>query len=367
MTIIMGLTIGNAAALIGDSLITSPGSSDKKFSTPTLEDANAFFKPYNVHVPALRQKVNILREDVIVAWERDYERARSLLKEMSEALDAGCPSKYVVEILKAWPTDEKKHFSVIALIREPETTTVVWDGDEILHLNSNIFSSVIGTGSGKADIAGLMQRFEAGNLRVDDNAPDPLKLAMYSMVLGSQAAGLELMTQQNLPQLWGGCVETSLFNRGVATKVGEILYAFWECDKRELKLELLPTFLKQEYQGELMVAHTLSNRHAPRIIAIPPVLSNYADGERIEVEPPRLSYDWLCSCVLVRDGGLPVDIFSTVERCDQRRPVGFSRTQSILSGRYESSLKVEVSRSYIDEITKITGERVAYSSQQALA
>jgi hypothetical protein len=358
MTVIMGLTLGNAAAVLGDALITAKGKVATKFEMPTVEDANPHLRKFGVHVPALRQKVNILRKDVIVAWAGVFEAAHEFLLELSESLDAGCSPEYVVELLKSWPEEQKKLFTIIALIRGPQTTRLVWDG-KILQLSSEIFRSATVSGSGAFAVQELISRFEQSDARASEELADPLKLILYSMALGAQATGLELLTQWNLENRWGGAIETAIFNKGEATKVGEILYAFFEAETNTMELKLYPTFIKQEYQGDLLVTHTLSDHEAPRTIAIPPTLSDYKKGERIEVKTPRLTYDWLCTCVLIREGGYPIDIFATVELFHLDRPVNFTWKQSLLpdpkeGGRhfpsYSSSVQASVKRTYMDDI-----------------
>jgi hypothetical protein len=127
-----------------------------------------------------------------------------------------------------------------------------------------------------------------------------------------------------------------------------------------MEVRLQSTFLKQEYQDDLLVTDTLSGDTAPRVIAIPPMLSPYNESERIEVKAPRLTYDWLCSCVLILDGGEPVDIMAAVERVDKNRPVHFTWKQSLLPDpskpggvfpTYSSSINVSIQRAYMDDIT----------------
>jgi hypothetical protein len=360
MTVIAGLTLGNAAVILGDALITAPGEVAAKFETPTLENVNAHLNKYGIHAPALRQKVNILRKDVIVAWSGTFDPARKFLLEASEALEAGCSVDYVVELLKTWPEEEKKRFTIIALLRGPETTRMVWDG-KTLQVSSALFQGATVSGDGAFAMQELIRRFEQSDMRADDALPEPLKLVMHSMSLGAQATGLELLTQRNLEKGWGGAIETACFDQGEATKIGEILYAFFEAETRTMEARLQSTFLKQEYQGDLLVMHTLSGDTAPRVIAIPPMLSPYREGEPIEVKAPRLTYDWLCSCVLIREGGEPVDIMATVERVDKNRPVDFTWKQSLLPDpskpggvfpTYSSSISASIKRAFIDDITE---------------
>jgi hypothetical protein len=358
MTLIAGLTLGNAAAVLGDALITACGEAAAKFEIPTLEDANAHLKKYGVHVPALRQKVNILRKDVIVAWSGLFGPAHKFLLELSESLKAGCSVEYVVQLIRTWPEEEKKDFTIIALLRCPEITRVYWDG-MTLQVSSSTFQTAVVSGSGAFAMQELIRRFDSSDMRADDALPDPLKLVMYSMSLGAQATGLELLTQWNLERGWGGAIETACFSKGEAIKIGEILYAFFDADTSTMQLKFHSTLLKQEYQGDLLVTHTLSGDAAPRLIAIPPMLSAYKEGERIEVKAPRYTYDWLCSCVLLREGGEPIDVIAIVERFHGKRPINFTRKQSLLPDpadktavfpSYSSSTSATIERTYIEEI-----------------
>jgi hypothetical protein len=360
MTVIVGLLINDVPALLGDVLITAPRPSDKQAPTPTLENANSYFEPHYAHVPRLRQKVNILNDKVIVAWAGSPLHARALLREMKEALDGGAEPEAAIEIVRSWPEEDKKDISIIGLARGPKITRFVWNG-EILHVESSVFKKVVIGGSGMNDVGALIRHMEKGNIGVEDRMPDTPKMPLYALALGSQAAGWEYITQENLSNSWGGIVETGMFNGGVASKVGEILYSFWEFDVEKNMLVPRPTFIKQEYQGDLMVTYTLSADEGPRVVVVPPLLSNYRDDERIEVAPPTLTYRWICSCIVVREGNETVDIFSTVERCDDKWPVSFTREQSIdlfRGGLVSSKSEAKITRKYVDEITQLVGNRL---------
>jgi len=129
MTAIIGLTIGDAPALLGDVLVTSSGPSDTKLRIPTLENANEYFgSTLYAHVPTLRQKVNILSNKVIVSWSGSYLHAHSLLREISEALARGEGVEAASNIIQDMPESDKRKLSVIAFVREPIKTTFIWNG-----------------------------------------------------------------------------------------------------------------------------------------------------------------------------------------------------------------------------------------------
>jgi hypothetical protein len=320
---------------------------------------NTFFEPKYTHVPALRQKVNILSDKVMVAWSGSYLHARALAREMKAELDRGGRQEIITEFLKSWPEEDMKELSIIALARGEKKTTVAWYGS-ILHLKSSIFTRALLSGSGMEDLGALIRHMEKGDVFIDGRLPDPPKMALYALSLGSQAAGWEYVTQENLSNYWGGIVEIGMYNGGNTSKVGEVLYWFWEFDIPSKTLRAHSTFIKQEYQNDLLVTYTLSNDEAPRVVVVPPLLSNYSDGAQIEVAPPKLSYKWLCSCVVMRDREMTVDIFSTVELLHDAHPIRFETKRSVPpgGGLASSSTTATVTKKYIREIEEQVGQRL---------
>jgi hypothetical protein len=359
VTVIAGLLLNNVPALLGDVLITAPGLSGKKLSTPTAGNVNTFFEPQYAHVRSLRQKVNILSDKVMVAWAGSYLHARALVREMKAELDRSGRPEVISDVLRSWPEEDMKELSIIALARGEKKTTVDWCGP-ILHLQSSIFTKALLSGSGMEDLGALIRHMEKGDVFIDEPLPDPPKMALYALSLGSQAAGWEYVTQENLSNYWGGIVEIGMYNGGNTSKVGEALYWFWEFDITSKTLRAHSNFIKQEYQNDLLVTYTLSNDDAPRIVVVPPLLSSYSDGEKVEIAPPKLSYKWLCSCVVIRDGETTVDIFSTVEVFHDAHPIRFERKSSVSlsGGLISSSTTATIDKKYIREIEQQVGQRL---------
>ena len=359
MTVIAGLLLNNIPALIGDVLITAPGPSDKKLCTPTAENVNTFFEPQYAHVSALRQKVNILSDKVMVAWAGSYLHARALIREMKAEIDRDSRPEVIIDVLKSWPAEDMKELSVIAFARGEQKTTIDWYGP-ILHLNSSIFTKVLLSGSGMEDLGALIRHMEKGDIFIDERLPDPQKMALYALVLGSQAAGWEYVTQENLSNYWGGIVEIGMYNGGNTSKLGDVLYWFWEFDIPSNELRAHSTFIKQEYQDDLLVTYTLSSDDAPRIVVVPPLLSSYNDAEKVKIAPPKLSYKWLCNCVVMRDGETTVDIFSRVELLHNAHPIRFETKRSMPfgGGLISSSTTATIDKQYVREIEQQVGQRL---------
>ena len=146
-----------------------------------------------------------------------------------------------------------------------------------------------------------------------------------------------------------------------------VLYWFWEFDVPTNSLRPRTKFIKQEYQGDLLVTYTLSGDETPRVVAIPPLLSSYADGAAIKVAPPQLTYKWLCSCVVVRDGHKTLDIFSHVSLYASDHPITFSwhRSIPIRGGIASSGYTATITKAYIREIEQQVGERLGLLRHRA--
>jgi hypothetical protein len=359
MTVIAGLLLNNVPALLGDVLITAPGQSEKTFSTPTVSNVNTVLESQYHHVPALRQKVNILNDKVMVVWAGSYLHARSLVKEMKAALDKTGRPEVAGEVLRSWPEEDIKELAVITLARSEHGTGFDWYGG-MLDLNSKIFNRALLSGSGMEDLARLIRRTEEADLSLDERLPDPPKMALHALSLGTRAAGWEYVTQENLSNFWGGIIEVGMYNGDKTSKVNEVLYWFWEFDIPTGTLKAHTTFVKHEYQNDLLVTYTLSGEEAPRVLVVPPLLSSVNEGAHIAVEPPKLTYKWLCSCVVIRDGTRTVDLYSSVERVsDADPPIRFETRRRLPSGGglISSKMVAVISNRYMRDVEALVGQR----------
>lgn len=358
MTVIAGLFLNDVPALLGDILITAPGPSNKTLATPTMGNVNTFFEPQYVHVPVLRQKVNILSDKVMVVWAGSYLHARALVGEMKRELDRTGRPEVAGEVLASWPEQDIKDLSIIVVARGAQRTGIHWYG-RMLDLKSKVFKRALLSGSGMEDMAQFILRMEEADLGLDERLPDPPKMALHALSLGTQAAGWEYVTQENLFNAWGGIVEIGMYNGGKTSKVDEMLYWFWEFDIPSGTLRAHRTFVKQEYQNDLLVTYTLSSDDVPRVVIVPPLLANYGQDAKIEVAPPKLTYKWLCSSVVIRDGNKTVDIYSSVERVSDPLPIRFETKRSVplTGGLISTDTRAIISKKYMHSVEELVGQR----------
>jgi hypothetical protein len=93
------------------------------------------------------------------------------------------------------------------------------------------------------------------------------------------------------------------------------------------------------------------------VVVIPPLLSQHKAGDRIRIRAPRLSYDWLCSCVVIHDEDRPIDIFAQIERNLDTHPISFVESQSIFPYKY--SLTASTQKWYIKQIFEFVRDVLA--------
>ena len=93
------------------------------------------------------------------------------------------------------------------------------------------------------------------------------------------------------------------------------------------------------------------------MVVIPPLLSQHKAGDRIGIRAPRLSYDWLCSCVVVHDEDRPIDVFAQVGRNLDTHPVSFVESQSIFPYKY--SLTASVQKGYVEQMFEFVRDVLA--------
>lgn len=328
--------------------------------TPALLDVNDQFRSASSKVVALRQKVNILSDDVILAWQGSYTQACSVFKEVAEELKTPNRAKYVSDIVREAVTVDNPDLTIIGFARG-ESKTKIFCAGRVKEYGSKLFSNVIAAGSGADDMATLIRKMEGpsyvyGNQGVTDYA----NVILRGIALSAQAMGLEHLTFQNLWALWGGGVEIALFDRGKARKAGNLLHTFWDCSKQEdglWHLRHVPTFIKMEYQGDVLVTRTLSETEVDRICIVAPLLSSHNEGEKFHPGGVSLSYDWLCSSVVARVGERSVDVLSHVQGRGVGLPLSFIHKQSIMFPD-ENTFHVRIAGSYINVIREMVSREL---------
>ena len=84
MTIIMGYTMGIVPIVLGDILVTREGASDTEFNRLAFGRMN---EEAVARVSLLRQKVNLINNNIILAWAGNMLQARSAFRNIADTIE----------------------------------------------------------------------------------------------------------------------------------------------------------------------------------------------------------------------------------------------------------------------------------------
>ena len=308
MTIIMGYTVGIVPIVMGDILVTREGAFDSAFNRLAFGRMD---DKAPAHVTMLRQKVNIINDNVILAWAGDFFQARAAFRHITETLERRPEAADDIRaVIAAIPEAERDDLSLIGFIRNPASTKFFFEG--IKRIDVQALQNAVVAGSGMGYVGQLIGELEY-SYRTGRNVdmPDPIKAVLYAMEIAAKAAGMEHASGENLVDCWGGAIEVASFEQERAKKLSDALYLFWDFHTEAGgRLELVPKFVKVEYHNDLLVIFLLTGRGPSRkeltfdvgVWGVPPLLSSYHKGEVVQVPRPTFAHDFLCSQVVLRTG-----------------------------------------------------------------
>ncbi|MEG4574066.1 hypothetical protein QUA56_15425 [Microcoleus sp. N3A4] len=266
MTLIAAFYINNHPVLIGDVLISCPDPS-QLINIPTHENLK-ISPPEDLWrgVSGLRQKVNIISSNLMVAWCGDWCAAHTLLKELKARSDAENFTRNSLNFF--FESDEirdwmgKAEVCFIGYIMDDDGIKEFkhsFNGAKINEIKIPTYGNTFIAGSGSND---LIHRLET---TVPRQPSIPKKTSEYDdAVLASiSICGALLVTDfKNILSSYGGSFEIATLNKqGMFEKVNDITYFQWwvsNCESINPKLELVRKAYKLIYIKDVLVVFTLS-------------------------------------------------------------------------------------------------------------
>ena len=265
MTLIAAFYINNHPVLIGDVLISGPDPS-QLINIPTHENLK-ISPPEDLYrgVSELRQKVNIIRSNLMVAWCGDRCAAHTLLKELKSRSDA---EKFTRNSLKTFfESDEirdwmgKAEVCFIGYIMDDDGIKEFkhsFNRAKINEIKIPTYGNTFIAGSGSNDLIDLLET------TVPRQPSIPKKTSEYddAVIASLSICGALLVTDfKNILSSYGGSFEIATLNKqGMFEKV-DITYFLWcvsNCESSNPKLELVKKAYKLIYIKDVLVVYTLS-------------------------------------------------------------------------------------------------------------
>jgi len=355
MTIIMGYTIGIVPIVMGDILVTRTGALPSEFNKLAfgrMEDEAA------AHVCMLRQKVNIINDNMIIAWAGSLLQARAALSHIADEIEhRPDAASDITAVIHAIPEEERDDLSLIGLFRRRDKTSFFWHGVKCVSVE--VLTNAVIAGSGTDFVVKLVAELEhAYRTRLPDNDDGMLrdqdKAISYAMWIAAEAAGLEHASGENLIDRWGGAIEVASFEMGRAKKLSDALYVFWDFHTEGGgRLELVSKFVKVQYHEDLLVIFLLSGQGPSleemtfevEVWGIPPLLSPYRIGSVVQVPRPTFGYDHLCSQIVIKTGTTAQKVVTRVLRRKDDHSIRFwqhgRKTAVEIDDDYKSAIETQ--------------------------
>jgi hypothetical protein len=253
------------------------------------------------YASGVRQKLNIINDNLMVAWAGSYLQARLAINRLDNAVRAGAATSADILAVLDEIAPEIQDISLLGLVVRPDgqpdevlVASFAWDvGTDNI---DGVDVRLAGTGqwSTKEILPHVIQR--------NDQLP-PIEQAIYSgIALSGALIGREMHTGHNIAQMWGGAIEIGFVANGTLQKLDRILHL--QSRVRHIgdglvEFQFWPKLTHYCYLGKYLLVSTIEwfeqgpvreERYlvSPLIRASPPPI------EHAMQRPTDFSYDYVC-------------------------------------------------------------------------
>ena len=321
LTLIAQISFNGIPIYIGDLLLSADVKPSHVVDIPAGKDINARL-PEGAHraVHALRQKVNLISDRLIIAWAGSYLQALSLMSEMKRAIDNGdLTLETIRQIVESRDPGDRDDLQLVGTILTPDHLDK--GRVHLQHFEYCIDCVSVGEvkiyagGTGADDLLQIIPQGVAANPLPDCQPESPEHYGWaFTQALGVSGAliGHETITGENILDWWGGGIEVASFVDGKFQKLTDVLHTIWRAikiDSQRYEIRFVSKLIKYDYFEDALVAQTFSvaiNRanqkaviedHSYRMYT--PILKGRRDYDLSKFEPRDLRHTTLCCYVLL--------------------------------------------------------------------
>lgn len=325
MTLIATLCIDNYPVLVGDLLLSGPERANV-MAIPTIGDVRDVFpEGSGWSIVGLRQKINIIADNCIIAWAGSECAARTVAVELmnmsaKEPLGLDSIASYFLT-LDAGIRDQGVSF--VGWVKDPKGIAPF--GYDCEGFEHPWLGSVRLAGTGTQALNRLLMNFPK-IVTQESRATNALEQAItQSLMTTGLMLQEELASRQSLLTFYGGGYEVASLVRGSFQKVGNITYIFWIAKHHHGRLELsLPLCAqKYDYMSDLLLiraAHFYANEENTKAVTVKeslhvvaPLYRRPTAEEINSLRPPSFQSRFTCHCIVVTTERQPPDIYVRVE------------------------------------------------------
>jgi hypothetical protein len=305
MTIIFGFSTGDYPLLIGDVLL-SGGIGNGPQSLPTIGPVPySLATEFGVRIAGVRQKINILHDNLALAWSGNFLAAYALAKKLKQHVnDNALSTEGIAGIIKEGSDD----LACILLVVEGQRTSLLWQNVQSIELTQ--FKHVRFAGSGSNYFIKTIKTLDASKPVSD--APGAFQPIGTALTIASQCVGREMFTLNTLMESWGGAIEICFPVDGKLQKLDNVafLQVIYDADEPSEDFTFAPRVLLNRYYADRLVCRAISFRvsddnadkllvDSDEITLIEPLLRS--STPIIKSSASEFEYDYLCTCLRYRN------------------------------------------------------------------
>lgn len=318
MTLIASINPNGSPMLIGDLLVSKDKFEIPNIDLPSLGELNnsehliLSNSTKNITPVQTVQKVNILSQNLIVAWAGSYLRAKLILKALR---DETANRELSYDLVKNILSDNEdligNEVAIIGLLMMPCGTV------QAFHKNGEMFdipgySDFIYAGTGGSQYFDTLMNIssdrdeDATTLRYPDALYNPAATIWKLLAL-------ELITGVPVYNAYGGGFELAYFDDGGAKKLDDIVHYCWKFDINDLAKppELWNGITKYDYQNDNLIIRRIRAINQSKIgetypvsemrYIVPPLVLKHG-FDKCDMDDVDYAAKWTCNHFYLRTG-----------------------------------------------------------------
>jgi len=364
LTLIAAFTIDGIPILIGDLLISAPSITTPEVRVPTVGDIAPLF-PTGLGgraISGLDQKLNIIGDNIAIAWAGSRIQAKYALKKLIERNQQNSLTPDELSAFLSVLNSEigQEDLSLIGWIVDPKggPKGFTYGSCEKYTTQSSINVAVAGTGA--PDFSYCLDQLRFSNLQIAGGNPNALETAVtYALMLSGTLLQNEIVSLETLRNFYGGGYEIITFVQGIPTKIDDIVYIFWLLEPSSLGWNgVLRKAIKQLYLGDNLVFRGVDflqeNQATEPMLSfedemhvIHPMCSgrplDNIQTAQIPLDPPPLSSRFQCNYFFVIHSTTDIKVIAKVDYSTKgMHSVIFSEAQQGSTVTFDGSFLQEI-------------------------
>ena len=325
MTLISAYNIGMSPVVIGDLLLSGPEQLEKEVEIPVIGDVRRIFpKGSGWSIVGLRQKVNLVADNCVVAWAGSMLAATIVINELRALASVTDPTfEQLAEYFNNIdPGLVQLGVSLVGWVKEENGFRRFYF--DATTTNAGLFGEMSVAGSGTESflklIEGMPLTVPAADRKIN-SLEEAISVSLMSTGIMLQS---EFHTKETLLNFFGGGYEIATFLKDKFSKIGDITFVCWiaEFHNDSVRLSLPVLALKQKYVGDILFIRSARFDHSKSDIDMPLVEESYnvvsplyrvvTAGEVEHIPLPDMNSTFTCHCILVQSDG-PLQVLVRIE------------------------------------------------------